>query len=203
MCLLYQICFNSLITIFSIISLLCNHMYLFLWTHLRHVEVPGPDIKPTLQLQPAPQLQQHWFLNPLSYKGIPSILFFAFKAILRRSHRCKTVKKAHSTKQVKNLFVKSDEQNITNDFSIFICIKRKERKYTKINSKYLVVELWVISTFFLVFFLYLSRFYPVHIMKVNSFYLLFNTQLRERKTKAKRQKGTSLSTSETRRQRLR
>ena len=35
------------------------------WQHLQRVEIPGAGIKPTLQLQPAPQLPQHWILNPL------------------------------------------------------------------------------------------------------------------------------------------
>ena len=30
-----------------------------------HMGVPGPGIESELELQPAPQLQQHWILNPL------------------------------------------------------------------------------------------------------------------------------------------
>ena len=36
-----------------------------------HVKVPRPRIEPALQLQPAPQLQQHWILNQLHHKGTP------------------------------------------------------------------------------------------------------------------------------------
>ena len=34
-------------------------------SHLWHIEVPGPGIESEPQLQPKPQLQQCWILNPL------------------------------------------------------------------------------------------------------------------------------------------
>ena len=47
-------------------------MNFLFWLYPQHVEVPrpGPGIKPALQLQPAPQLQQHWILNQLYHRGI-------------------------------------------------------------------------------------------------------------------------------------
>ena len=39
------------------------------WLHLWHVEVSGPGNKLVLPLQPVPQLQQCWILNPLLRTG--------------------------------------------------------------------------------------------------------------------------------------
>lgn len=58
------------------------------------------------------------------------------------------VKRVNSIKKVKNLCVKSGKQNINvcNDFNIFIYAKETtERKYTRINSKYLLVGLEMMS----------------------------------------------------------
>ena len=36
---------------------------------MRHMKVPGPGIESEPQLQPVPQLRQHWILNPLCWAG--------------------------------------------------------------------------------------------------------------------------------------
>lgn len=42
---------------------------IFLGPYPGHVEVPGPGIKPSLELWPASQLRQHWILNPRPHQG--------------------------------------------------------------------------------------------------------------------------------------
>ena len=37
-------------------------LFFNLWSHSRHRECPGPGIESMLQLQPMPQLWQHWIL---------------------------------------------------------------------------------------------------------------------------------------------
>ena len=43
--------------------------YYYFQPHPKHVEVPGPGIKPAPQQQCEPQQWQRWILNPLSHKG--------------------------------------------------------------------------------------------------------------------------------------
>ena len=50
--------------------------FFLFWLRSWHVEIPGPGIKPMLQLQPAPQLQQGLILNPLHHKGTSYDLTF-------------------------------------------------------------------------------------------------------------------------------
>ena len=35
------------------------------WRHSKHMEIPGPEIKSELHLQPMPQQEQCWILNLL------------------------------------------------------------------------------------------------------------------------------------------
>lgn len=61
------------------------------------------------------------------------------------NHRLKIIKKVHSIKRVKNLCVQCGEKkiNICNYFNIYMY--GKEQKYTKINSKYLIVGLSIMG----------------------------------------------------------
>ena len=47
----------------------------FFWPHPRHMEVPGPELKPTPQVYWEPQQWWHWIHNPLNHKGRPSSSF--------------------------------------------------------------------------------------------------------------------------------
>ena len=60
----------------------------FLWPHPRHVEAPGPGIKPTLQLPPVRHLQHHWILNPLSRMRTPTNIFWYMHRIVSSRSLC-------------------------------------------------------------------------------------------------------------------
>ena len=68
----------------------------FFLSHLKHVEVPGPGIKPESQQQPRSMQSQWWFLDPLCHKG--TLCTLLFDGHLNRSQFLTTTKKmTHST----------------------------------------------------------------------------------------------------------
>lgn len=78
------------------------------------------------------------------------------------NHRLKIIKKVHSIKRVKNLCVQRGENkiNICNCFNIYTY--GKEQKYTKIS-----ILLWDYLSwdFYFLPIIFLSRFYPIYIMR--------------------------------------
>ena len=69
-----------------------NFLFLFFsffWPHPWCVEVPGPRIKPMPQLQTALQLWQHWILNILHHRKLPTHIIFnskKFTYILKKKY---------------------------------------------------------------------------------------------------------------------
>ena len=53
---------------------------------LQHMEVPRPGSEYKLQLQPTPQLQRCWILNPLGWVGIKPMLPQRQRQILNLRH---------------------------------------------------------------------------------------------------------------------
>ena len=73
---LNQICSSqSRVPLPAIPAALWNLCFIFFLFRPRHMEVPGPGIKSEPQLQPMPQLQQHWILNPPHGAGDLNPLF--------------------------------------------------------------------------------------------------------------------------------
>ena len=69
-------------TCWLFVCLLWKNLYsvpllIFFWPQPCHLYIPGQGIKPAPQLGPAPQLQQHWILNWLYYKGTSSCSYFS------------------------------------------------------------------------------------------------------------------------------
>ena len=53
----------------EIYSSLVNFLFWFWGLHTQHMEVPRPGKESEPQLQPVPQWQQYWILNPLLQAG--------------------------------------------------------------------------------------------------------------------------------------
>ena len=55
---------------------------LFFWLHLRHIEIPRPEIKSEPQMQCMSQLQQCQILNPLHHTGTPKEKLFLMHLLM-------------------------------------------------------------------------------------------------------------------------